>query len=61
MSSSRAPSNQGSVSLTRSHRASMPSVPSMTSAASISHSAWIASPSMAATTMRSASTEPLAV
>ena len=61
MSSSRAPSNQGIVSFTRSRRAIMPSVPSMISAARPSQSARTASPSMAAITIRSASTVPLAV
>jgi hypothetical protein len=61
MSSSRAPSNQGIVSFTRAVRASIPSVPSTTSAARPIQSAVIASPSNAASTMSSASTEPLAV
>jgi hypothetical protein len=61
MSSIRAPSNQGIVSLTRKRRASIPSVPSMTSVAKPSQSAVTTSPSSAATTISSARTDPLAV
>ena len=61
MSSSRAPSNQGIVSLTRKRRASIPSVPSTNSVASPSQSAVTTSPSMAASTISRPRTEPLAV
>src|SRR3712207_281314 len=61
MLSSIAPSKKGSASLTLRRRASSPSVLSMMSDASISHSAFTASPWNAATSIRSASTAPLAV
>src|SRR3712207_5447985 len=61
MSSSRAPSNPGIVSLTRRRRARIPSVPSITSAASRIHSARTLRWSTAAVTASSASTLPLAV
>jgi hypothetical protein len=61
MLSRSAPSNQGSRSLTPKRRASIPSVPSMISAASPSHSARSTSPSAAARTISSASTAPVAV
>ena len=61
MLSRRAPSNQGIVSLTRKRRASIPSVPSMNSATKNSHRAVSVSPSIAASTISSPSTVPLAV
>ena len=61
MSSSRAPSNQGMVSLTRSQRASIPSVPSMMRASSENQSAFSTSPWKAAITITKAKTLPAAV
>ncbi len=61
MLSSSAPSKKGSASLTLKRRASSPSVLSMSSDASMSHRAVTASPLKAATSIRSASTVPLAV
>src|SRR5215210_4636773 len=61
MSSRRAPSNVGRNSLTLKRRANRPSVLSMMRAARPSQRARTTSPFMAATTIRSASTAPLAV
>jgi hypothetical protein len=61
MLSSRAPSKKGSASLTRKRLARRPSVLSIRSEMSISHKALTASPWKAATSIRSASTAPLAV
>src|SRR5918998_813826 len=61
MLSRSAPSKNGSASLTLKRRASSPSVLSTSKERNMSHKAWTASPSMAATSIRSASTAPLAV
>src|SRR3712207_8263769 len=61
MLSRSAPSKNGSASLTRKRLASSPSVLSMRRDKNISHSASTASPWKAATSIRSASTAPLAV
>src|SRR5215204_6674924 len=61
MLSRSAPSKKGSASLTLKRRARRPSVLSIRSDASISQSAFTASPWKAATSIRSASTAPLAV
>jgi hypothetical protein len=61
MLSRSAPSKKGNASFTRKRRARRPSVLSMRSDASISHSALTVSFWKAATRIRSASTAPLAV
>src|SRR3990170_6954971 len=61
MSSSRAPSNDGSRSFTRNLLASQPSVPSTTVAANIQRRAWRTSPAETETSARKPSTAPVAV